>query len=395
MTIDFDQPINRIGTDCEKWDTREQRFGRADVLPLWVADMDFAAPQSVVEALATRAAHPIYGYTQVNPDVYESLLSWLHRRFDWQISSTHVVLAPGVVPSIHAAILALTHVDDGVIVQSPVYAPFAGAVRQLGRRLLDNTLLAETDNNGQLCYRMDVDGLAQQCAQGAKLLLLCSPHNPVGRVWRQDELRTLLTVTRHYGVTVLADEIHADLIYPDCQHIPLATLAQTGDKIITAVAPSKTFNLPGMGLSALIIADAELREYMAAEFANWHWHAGNPFSLTAFSAAYLHGEAWLIELLNYLSGNRDAVMAAINRYWPGVAPVCPQGTVLMWLDCRKLGMNDIDLHAFFIQRCRIGLSPGIQFGAAGRGFMRLNLATRRELLIPAIEQAGPAFLNLR
>lgn len=388
--FDFDSPIDRHHTDSEKWDGCATRFGRTGLVPLWVADMDFAAPSAVVQALVERARHPVYGYTLVNEDVPRSLIDWLQARFDWRPAPRHIILAPGVVPSIHAAVQAYTLPGEGVIVQTPVYAPFMQAVRGLGRQVLENPLVLR-EPAGRLHYEMDLEGLERLAAQGARLLLLCSPHNPVGRVWREDELREVLVIARRYGLVVFADEIHADLVYPGERQIPLATLAEDDDWLVSAVAPSKTFNLPGLGLSAVIVREPALHEKFSRTLAEWHWSAGNPFSLIGWMAAYRHGAAWLDALLEYLQRNRDDVAAAIASQWPGVRPVMPQGTVLMWLDCRSLGMSDAALQQWFVSRCGLALSPGIVFGLPGSGFMRLNLATPRQPLMRAVMQAGEIF----
>ena len=388
--FDFDRLIERNGSDSEKWDGRAEKFGRADVVPLWVADMDFAAAPEIVAALSARAAHPVYGYTRVNEEVFAALEQWLARRWGWSLPRDELRLAPGVVPSIHAAILAFTGPGDGVIVQPPVYPPFFSAVRTLGRTVLENPLVGKPGASG-LGYEMDFDGLERLAAGGARLLLLCSPHNPLGRVWRESELRTVLEIARRHGLTVFSDEIHADLVLSGMRHIPLATLADADERLLTAVAPSKTFNIPGLGLSALATGHAALREAVDRVFASWHWQAGNPFSLAAFLAAYRHGEDWLDALLEYLRVSRDVAACEIGRLWPGVVPLPAQATSLLWLDCRQLGLSDDALQHFFIDRCGLGLSPGVQFGTGGRGFMRLNFATGRERLLQAIRQAAPAF----
>lgn len=384
-TFDFDQIISRADTASEKWDGREAYFGRADVTPLWVADMDFAAPPEVTAALVARAQHPVYGYTMADAAVYSSLIDWLDRQFGWQVERDWIVLTPGVVPSIYAAVQAMTQPGQGVIVQPPVYAPFFSAVTANGRALLQNPLRLE---HGR--YLMDFAQLEQCAQQGAKLLLLCSPHNPVGRVWQRDELETLLNIARRYRLAVFSDEIHADLIYPEYRHTPLATLARDGDVMITAVAPSKTFNIPGLGLSALIIPDAGVRQTMVAAFASLHVHSTNPFSLTAFTAAYRHGGEWRDALMLYLRDTRDAVMQYLALHLPRIRTIAPEGTYLLWLDCRELGMSDAQLQAFFVQQCRLGMNPGHVFGQGGSGFMRLNLASPRAVVLAALARVAIA-----
>lgn len=377
--FDFDQIISRAGTASEKWDGREAYFGRADVTPLWVADMDFAAPSEVTAALVARAQHPVYGYTQADEAVYDSLINWLYQQYAWRVEREWIVLTPGVVPSLFAAVQAMTMPNQGVIVQPPVYAPFFSAVTTNQRSLVQSPLWLDHQH-----YRMDFEHLEQCAQEGAKLLLLCSPHNPVGRVWARDELMTLLELARRYRLTIFSDEIHADLVYPEYQHIPLATLAQEGDAIITAVAPSKTFNIPGLGLSALIVQDAAVRKAMITAFASLHVHSSNPFSLTAFTAAYQHGAAWRDALMRYVRDTRDAVMAYLAQHVPAICPIAPQGTYLLWLDCRAMGLDDEQLQAFFVQQCQLGMNPGYIFGQGGSGFMRLNLASPRAVVMAAL-----------
>jgi cystathionine beta-lyase len=381
--FDFDQNISRAGTASEKWDGRLATFGRADVMPLWVADMDFAAPPAVTEALLARSQHPIYGYTLADAAVYDSLISWLYEQHGWRVERDWIVLTPGVVPSIYAAVQALTQSNQAVIVQPPVYPPFFAAVTTHGRTLLENPLRFDGER-----YRMDVEHLERCAQQGAKLLLLCSPHNPVGRVWQPDELAAVLDVARRYQLIVFSDEIHADLIYPGYRHTPLATLAGEGDRIMTSVSPSKTFNLAGLGLSALIIEDAGLRRQMVDAFAQLHIQVLNPFSLTAFVTAYQQGGAWRDALMQYLRDTRDEVIAYLAQTIPKIRPVVPEGTYLMWLDCRALGLSDEALRDFFVRDCALGMNAGAAFGLAGSGYMRLNLASPRSVIMTALERVS-------
>jgi cystathionine beta-lyase len=250
LSFDFDHEIQRNGTSSVKHDGRAAYFGTGDVLPLWVADMDFAAPEAVTRALAARAAHPVYGYSFYPDSLFEALIAWLKKRHGWEVPREWIVMALGVVPSLFATVMAFTQPGDGVIVQPPVYFPFFSAVTTNGRRLIRNPLRLEPGRLGQGRYSMDFDHLERCAAEGARLLLLCSPHNPVGRVWSRAELSELLRIARRYEMTILSDEIHADLVYPGQQHIALATLAGDSDKLITAVAPSKTFNIPASACPA-------------------------------------------------------------------------------------------------------------------------------------------------
>ncbi len=379
MTIDFDQDIPRNGTNSLKHDGRAAYFGTADVLPLWVADMDFASPEAVTRALQQRAAHPVYGYTQYPESAYAALIAWLKKRHGWEVKREWIVMAPGVVPSLFASVLAFAKESEGVIIQPPVYFPFFSAVTTNHRRLIENPLRLVGNR-----YEIDFEHLEQCAADGARLMLFCSPHNPVGRVWSRAELTELLRIARRYDVTILSDEIHADLVYPGERHIALATLAEETDKVITTIAPSKTFNIPGLGLSCVIAPDAAQRHAIKSAFETLHISNTNPFSIAAFEAAYSGGEAWLDSLLIYLQGNRDFVSGYVAQHLPAIKVIQSQGTYLLWLDCRGLGMSDVRLREFFVREAKVGMSPGTVFGKNGSGFMRLNIASPRHVIAEAL-----------
>jgi len=316
--------------------------------------------------------------------VYEALIDWLRERHQWPVERDWIMMAPGVVPSLHAAVLAFAAAGEGVIVQPPVYFPFFSAVTATGRRLIENPLLFADGR-----YRIDFDHL-ERCAADARLLILCSPHNPVGRVWSEEEQREILRIARKHKLVVLSDEIHHDLIYPGQRHIPLATLADESDDIVTAVAPSKTFNIPGLGLSALVVSNPEQREKLRRAFDLLHVSGANPFSITAFAAAYQNGAAWLDALMAYLAETRDEVAATLAREAPTIRVVAAEGTYLLWLDCREFcrekGLDDAALNRFFIEQARLGMSPGSLFGQGGSGFMRLNLGAPHAMIREAIQR---------
>jgi len=387
LTFDFDSVIPRAGTASVKYDGAVATFGSAELIPMWVADMDFAVPEAITRALLERAAHPIYGYTLYPDSMFEALSFWMKKRHGWEIEREWILMCPGVVTALHATVMAVTQPGEAVIVQSPVYAPFYSCVTTTGRRLVLNPLKLE---HGR--YAIDFVHLEQCAAAGARLLLLCSPHNPVGRVWARDELERILDIARRYDLVVLADEIHADLVYPGTKihpgtgHTALATLATDGDAIITAVAPSKTFNIPGLGLSALIVPNSAQRAALRKVFDQLHVQACNPFSITAFEAAYREGEPWLEGLLAYLQDTRDFVRDYLPSHLPGIHLIEPEGTYLLWLDCRSLGMDDEELKNFFVQEAKVGLSPGTIFGMGGSGFMRMNIGTPRRIVATALEQ---------
>jgi cystathionine beta-lyase len=398
LSFDFDKIITRDGTASVKQDGRGSYFGTSDILPMWVADMDFAAPEAVTKALTQRAEHPVYGYTFYPESMYDALIDWLNKRHGWTVERDWIVMSPGVVTSLFASVMAFAEPGDGVIVQPPVYAPFFSAVMTNQRRLIENPLILVDG-----VYYIDFEHLERCAADGAKMLLFCSPHNPVGRVWSRTELEQLLAITRRYDITILSDEIHADLIYPDLkhtenptgeQHTTLAMLANNSDKIITAVAPSKTFNIPGLGLSAMIVPNPAQRTALKKVFESLHLSNANPFSIAAFEAAYRGGEAWLQALLTYLQGNRDFVRDYLKKNIPAIRLIQPQGTYLLWLDCRDLKMTDLQLEAFFVKEAKVGLNLGKSFGKGGSGFMRLNIASPRSVIAEALNRIAST-LNAR
>lgn len=392
MSFDFDALIPRDGSGSVKHDGRADYFGTPDVLPLWVADMDFAAPAEITQALLARAAHPIYGYSRYPDAMFTALIDWLRVRHGWTIEPDWIMPAPGVVPSLHAAVLAFAEVGQGVIVQPPVYFPFFSAVTATGRRLIENPLRLRDG-----CYEMNFEHL-EQCAADARLLLLCSPHNPVGRVWTRDELARVLEVAERHDLLVLSDEIHHDLIYPGRRHPVLARLTEElaidPARVVTAAAPSKTFNVPGLGLSVLISPDPARRAALSRAFDLLHAGNYNPFSSAAFAAGYRHGAAWLDALMIYLAQTRDFAIAFTRDRLPGIRVIEPQGTYLLWLDCRELcasrGWDDVALKRFCVERAKLGMNPGTVFGAGGSCFMRLNIGAPRMLIETALQRLAAA-----
>ncbi len=387
MSFNFDRAISREGTSSVKYDARQAIFGRADVMPLWVADMDFASPECVTDALVHRAMHPVYGYTQAPDSLFDALVSWLEARHGWKIQRDWIILCPGVVPSLYAAVQAFAQIGEGVVIQPPVYFPFMSSVTDTGRQLILNPLKLE---NGR--YTFDLAHLQQSAAQGARLLLLCSPHNPVGRVWAREELDGLLDVARRHDLVILSDEIHADLLYPGTVHTPLGVIERN---IITAVAPSKTFNIPGLGLSALVVPEPEHRAALNQVFGRMHVNAANPFALAAFEAAYRGGGAWLDALMEYLAETCEAVRHYLAGELPTIKLIEPEGTYLVWLDCRETGMSDLELKQFFVKQAGVGMSPGTLFGEGGSGFMRMNIGAPRVVILQAMQQIAEAMRKMQ
>lgn len=393
-THSFDQNITREGTQSLKYDGRLTTFGRDDVMPMWVADMDFAVPKAITKALQARANHPVFGYSIAPESLYEALIDWLLAKQDWQVKREWIVLTPGVVPSLNLVVAALTAENSGVIVQPPVYAPFFSAVTNQNRRLIENRLVLQNDGFDNAHYEIDFSKL-DASAKDAKMLLLCSPHNPVGRVWSKDELLRLLAIAKKYDLIILADEIHSDLVYANAQHQSLSHLALEAEKlssspteevhcIITAVSPSKTFNIPGLGLSALIVPNKAHRQAIQSHLNTMGVSVTNPFNLVAFEVAYREGGPWLNALMAYLQNTCNEAIAFIKMHLPTINVIRPQGTYLLWLDCRSLNLDDDALNRFFIQEAKLGLSPGAMFGCGGEGFMRMNIGTPKSNVMTAL-----------
>ncbi len=374
--MDWDRKIDRQHSASLKWDGRKRLFGTEDVLPLWVADMDFAVPEAVQQALVDRAAHPVFGYTEADGAAERALCLWWSRRHGWLIQPEWIELAPGVVPSLYAAVHVFTHQGDGVLIQTPVYPPFFSAISDLGRRCVENPLIL-----GEEGYRIDWEHFERVLPE-CRLFLLCSPHNPVGRAWTEPELRRMLQLCRLHGVQVVADEIHADLMLAGQKHVAAGGLGEPG--IVVFVAPSKTFNIPGLGLSAVVIEDPNLRQRWRSWSKQHPVNLHNPFSLLAFEVAYTKGEHWLDALLPYLTANCDVVTEWLRGHQQGwVRGVPPQATYLYWLDFQALGLDGNALQATLI-KAGVGLSQGRTFGLQGEGFMRLNFALPRAELIQAL-----------
>ena len=371
--VDFDQPVERLGSDSVKW----RRFA-PDVLPLWVADMDFAVPLAVQTALEERVAHGIFGYPDLPPGLKPAIMDWLELHYGWQVAAEALVLVPGVVLGFNLACHALAAPEQAVLAQPPVYGPLWKAAAATGRQEAYAPLVQEHD--GQ--YEIDFDILEAKLQQNAGVFLLCNPHNPVGRVFRKAELERMAELCLRYEVKICSDEIHADLIFPPQQHQPLACMdPEIARHTITLMAPSKTFNIPGLGCSVAIIPDEELRQrYIRAQL-GLVGHV-NTLGMVAAEAAYRECGEWLESLLKYLETNRDYVVKFVNQELPGVRTNTPEGTYLAWLDCRKTGLENPQ--QYFLEQARVALNAGTEFGPEGRGYVRLNFACPRSTLEDAL-----------
>lgn len=378
----FDSIINRVGTNSVKWDNLKELYDRDDLIPLWVADMDFKAPSEIVEALKDRVEHNVYGYTFPSDKYYNAVISWMKRRHNWTIERDWIVYTPGVVPALSYAIRAFTKPGDKIILQSPVYHPFYSAIEDNGRHVVNNPL---TYKDGK--YYMDYEDLESKIDSKTKLLILCNPHNPVGRVWTKNELRKLADICIKNDILIISDEIHFDIVYRGNEHTVFGSLSpEISANSIVLTAPSKTFNVAGLQVSNVIIPNRKLRERFAMETEKDHISSPNIFGGEALIAAYDKCEYWLEELLDYLEGNRDFFINFIEERIPKLKIVNPEGTYLMWVDCSELNMNPEELSDFFVNKCRVALNSGEMFGEEGKAFQRFNIGCPRSILKEALER---------
>ncbi len=378
------EAVERRGTDAIKWDDTARRFGRENLLPLWVADMDLAAPKVIRDALARRTEHPVYGYTFFASEFYEAIVWWYAHHFDWTIDPEWIVPDHGVVVSINTAIAAYTEEGDGVMIQTPIYPPFMSSVRDNNRRMLENRLLYESGR-----YTIDWDDFEAK-AREAKLFLLCSPHNPTTRAWREEELVRMASICRRHDVIIVADEIHSDVVHAR-KHISIGNLPEAGGITLTLHAPSKTFNIAGLNTSFTIIPDPTLRAAYLKRYQQMGLPHGNPFGIEGLKAAYTpQGAAWLADLMVYLQSNITFVRDYLRRHIPRIVPVETEATFLIWLDCQALGLDDDALEVLFFDRAGLALNKGVSFGEAGSGFMRLNIGTSRAVLEEALSRLQKA-----
>lgn len=387
----FDEPTGREGTNCIKYDRREQIFGKKDIIPMWVADMDFNTPDFVTSALRDLLKNEIYGYSFRPPEYYSSIMDWLKIRHNWSILREWITFTPGIVPALNFCTLALTDPGDKIIVQPPVYFPFFSAVEAHGRTLVYNQLV---EKEGR--WVMDFESLADSIDPRTRMIIISNPHNPVGRVWTPEELTRLAAICLKNNILILSDEIHCDLILPGFTHTPVATLSEEiAGNTITCIAPSKTFNLAGLSTSSVIISNPALRKSFNRVVENLHIGGGNIFGTAASVAAYSHGHQWLDALLDYIDKNVAFVEDYCMKMVPEIIPVQPEATYMIWLDCRKLGMTGRELQHFFVNNAAVGMNEGSTFGPGGEGFMRMNLGTTHKTVIKAMEQIEKAVSSLR
>lgn len=392
MTVyDFDKVVDRRNTDCLKYDFAVQRGRPADVLPLWVADMDFPVAAEITQALAERCRHGIFGYSEAGDVYFAAVQDWYAKHFDWQVRREWLTKTPGVVFALAMAVKAYTRPGDAVLIQRPVYYPFSEVIEDNGRRLADSPLVLR---NGR--YEMDFEDLERQIVeQKVKLMLLCSPHNPVGRVWTRQELRRVGDICLRHQVIVLSDEIHADFCWDGHQHTVFAKLGEAyANNCIVCTAPSKTFNIAGLQASNIFIPDLQLRRAFRKQVNAAGYSQLNALGLAACEAAYTGGEDWLRQVKKYIRANISFVKNYLAQHLPQIKLIEPEGTYLLWLDCSALGMTAAQREQWLWHKAHLWLDSGGIFGAAGESFERINVACPRATLLRALEQLRLAAAEL-
>ena len=387
---DFDEIIPRKNTNSMKWDKLEEVYQREDLLPMWVADMDFLVAPQITSALEKRIKHGIYGYTFCSDDYYASVINWMKDRHDFNIKKEWIVFTPGVVPAVSYAIRAFSHVGDSVIIQSPVYHPFYNSIKDNKRNVVTNPLIYKDGR-----YQMDYDDLERKIDSKTKLLILCSPHNPVGRVWTKEELSKLAEICLKNNIKIISDEIHFDIVYKDSKHTVLANISdEIMDNSIICTAPSKTFNIAGIQVSNIIIPNEKMRQRYVKELEVDHIGSPNSIAETVLIAAYNDSKDWLDSAVDYIEKNKDYFINYVNREIPQLKVIKPEGTYLLWVDCSGLGMDRDELRDFFVNKCKIAFNHGEMFGEEGKLFQRVNIACPLAIIEEALYKIKEAVNSL-
>lgn len=386
MKTDFTKTYNRRGTKCFKWDKNKELFCREDIISMWVADMDLPTAPAVMESIKKRAEHPLLGYTFRDELYYQAYINWQKERNHWEIKREWILNSTSVVISLNLIIRTLTPPAANILIMPPVYSQFSQTLKDTGRNMVTSPLI---NNNG--LFVPDFNDLELKLSAGVDLLILCSPHNPVGRVWDKEELKKIAKLCLNYNTLIISDEIHSDLVYDESTHLPLASLSEEiSANTITCTSPGKTFNISGLSIGFIICENPDLREKIFSTFMNLHLLAANIFAIEACQAAYTNGKEWLQNLLEHLKGNRDFLTRFINEEIPQVKINTIQGTYLAWLDFRSLNLKQTELVAFLVFIAGLGLDNGTKYGSEGEGFMRLNFACSRSLLKEALQKLKDA-----
>lgn len=385
MKYDFDTVVDRSKNNAAKYDERIKKFGTDKVIPLWIADMDFKAPQPVIDALTARAQEGIWGYTSRPASYFEAICNWQQRRHGWTIDRSLVSWSLGVVPALSMLVKLFTPEGSKVLIQTPVYGEFYDVTEAWNRTVVENQLV---EKDGK--WTVDWEDFEAKLPQ-VSMFLLCSPHNPLGIVWTREELTRMTDLCRKYGVLMVSDEIHSDLVFHGKKHIPTASLSeQVAGEVISCISGTKTFNLAGLQASTTVFPNMRMKELYDKAWMNMDIHRNNAFSLTAMETAFNEGEEWLDQLLEYIDGNFSFIRDYCAAHIPQIKPNLPDATYLVWLDCRELGMTNEELRRFMIEKAGLGLNEGWSFGRSLNGFMRLNAACSRKVLEQAMKQLEEA-----
>ena len=396
-TYNFDKIINRKGTNCLKYDYAVERGKPADVLPLWVADMDFTVSEEITKSLHAAVDHGIYGYTQPKDAYYNAITNWMEKNHNWKTKREWIMKTPGVVFALGAAVKAFTKPGDAVLIQNPVYYPFTNIIRDNDRRVIDNTLVYEKRvTEGKSQYSIDYEDFERKIVQeNIKLFILCNPHNPVGRVWNREELQYLGEICLRHHVIVVSDEIHNDFVYPGFEHTVFANVdPRFAEFTVTCTAPSKTFNLAGLQISNIFISNETLREAFQKEIDKTGYDEPNALGAVACEAAYRGGQEWLDQLRAYLLENLNFLRTYLQEKIRHIHLVEPEGTYLVWLDCSELGISGKELDQFIVEKAGLWLDGGAMFGPSGSDFQRVNIACPRATLELALDKLKAAVDNL-
>lgn len=387
MKYNFDEIIDRRGTDCVKYDDLNRTFGRTDLLPMWVADMDFRTAPAIIGAAEGCCRHGVFGYTFRSEEAKQAFIDWVALHYGWPVKPEWISISPGIVTALSVAVRAFTEKRDKVLILTPVYPPFFAVVTENGRELVCSSLVVE---NGH--YEVDWADFEDKLRQGVKLFILCNSHNPVGRVWRAEELKRMGDLCCKYGVLILSDEIHADLALPGFKHTVMASLSEDiAAHTLTAMAPSKTFNIAGMMNSLIVSSSSELLGKYNREMLALHLDVGNIFGHVTLKAAYREGGEWLEELRIYLGRNVDFADEYIRHELPYVKMLRPEGSFLLWLDFRPTGLRHEEVGRILTEKARVGLNDGSAFGKEGIGFRRMNVGCPRAILQEGLERIKKAF----
>lgn len=390
MKYDFNEVIDRHNTNSVKWDFNKEKFGEEDVIPMWIADMDFKAPEAIIEAIKKRADHGVFGYTAPDENYYKSIINWMDKHHNFKVEKQWICPAPAVVPALYWIVQNYTEKGDKVIIQPPVYHRFKGAIEDNQRIVVENPLKLVDGK-----YYMDFEDLEKKIDSKVKLLFLCSPHNPVGRVWTNEELTRLGEICLKHNIIVVSDEIHSDLVFDGYKHIAFPNISEDcANNSIICTAPTKTFNIAGLQICNIIIPNGELRDKFLHALKINAMGDLNTFGIVALEAAYNEGENWYREMLNYIQGNFNFLENYLREYLPEIKVIKAEATYLAWVDFTALGMNNEELRDFLLKKAKVAFNDGYIFGKTGDGFQRVNLACSRYTLQEGLRRITKALNGL-